>query len=127
MPAAAIAARSCCSEARTSGTPQEQFRRATPREATRRTPLGIHLAAHDPPVGIFAHEQRNAVFHDLDLAFEVGDQRRRRGVLHFRLLEDRFRGEAALETQLRLVSALLRVMSVRRTMESSLSSAINRK
>ena len=88
------------------GTPQEQFRRQPHGKRLGELRLGIHLAAHDPPVGIFAHEQRNAVFHDLDLAFEVGDQRRRRGVLHFRLLKDRFRGEAALETQLRLVSTL---------------------
>jgi len=68
--------------------------------------IGIHLAAHHPPVGIFTHEQQDAVLHDLDFAFEVRNQRGRRGVLHLRLLIDHFGGETALEPQLHLIESL---------------------
>ena len=59
-----------------------------------------------PPSGIAAREQRDAVLHHPDPPFEIGDARRRGGVLHLRLLIDRLGREAPFEPQFGLMHVL---------------------
>ena len=88
------------------GTPLEQLRGEPHGNRVGEHHLGIHAAAHHLPVGVFAHEQRDAVLCDFDAPLQVGDERRRRGVLHLGLLEDRLGGQPPLEAQPRLLDPL---------------------
>ena len=56
--------------------------------------------------GYPSHEHRDSVLHDLDLAFEVGDQGRGGRILDLRLLVDRFGRQTAVEAQLGLAHVL---------------------
>ena len=77
----------------------EQLRRKPDRQRTRRRNCRSRPAAQNLLPGVGAHEQAESVFRNFDAVLQIGDQRRRGGILDLGLLIDDLGCQTSLEAQ----------------------------